>query len=1016
MLKILNINTDKLIPQIDKIVKNPEKTLIINDGFCYTNINTISLNEITDFFKNSIIIDNIMQEQVIRNLIHSKKDNFKIITENDAASISSFISEIMKETIAVENLKGSIRSSNFPFEEKLLEILEIYNDFLNYLKNNHFFNKEKVFTAKINNEFKNYDSIVLLPLNDYNSILLFFIVNLLNNKKEVTLIFDNFSFKEKSLISKQSTIFKNKIIDFVQNKTEFSVKIIPPSIFDDNIPVGFKLLKNAFLSPIENQPKEMKNINFHCALSPRDEIENVLSEIKRLNKKYKYSDIAIVGNSIDTYIPVIKDVFKNIPIFINYNEPFSKSYLYKFILMVLTYCKNNSSLETLKELIRFPWFDISSDDQDVFDLFFLRFGDNFEAALKNGEDFAPNEYEIVREILTHIENTIKPLKTNLSYCSVVKDFLVTINNFFENINITKYLKEMCYDMSTINAYKISLQWQTFCKIFENLNSIFPNKKIKLSDFIDILSNVSLNTNVSYNINDASFITISDINDFEYINKKVLFFIGNNENTDETLIFSSIINSYERKLINVSCNTNFKTDEYYMDLYYYKIQNILTFPRDILFISWAKTSIYGKELYPASYINNISKLFDENTRNDAITEDKEAKLVNLLTNISNERYSGITDPLFSDDFVELCNDEYYAKRIYNAIRFLFKDNNKINAKSPEKIYKDTEYFSATRLENFNKCPFRHFIDYGILPQKLNVFGEEAVDRGDYFHSVFNLFFSYIINNNIDLKTFSEDDITKILLPIFEEVEKNHNDGTLSSSFKNLHEKEQLRKRVTISVVNNVKQLKNSNFVPEKTEFNISKDNSCSFNLTLSSGKEVFITGIIDRYDVCDDNVRIIDYKSSGKSFNLQELEKGIQLQLPLYSSAINKKYNIVGMYYFHIYNPILDVDKKEDNMFKKFQLSGPTLATETALTISDNNLLTEDKSDIIPVSRTKAGKFTSYSQVYSKEELEEILKKSQQIAQETIEKIISGETAADPIRNIAVSPCTYCEYNKICRKK
>lgn len=1017
MLKVLNINTNELIPQIDNLIKNREKALVINDGFSFENVETINIRNFLSNFSNDVIIDDITQEVIIRDIIVSMKNGLKIVTESDAESISLFISETMRENVSKNKFEQEMKNHNFIFEDKLSEILSVYEAFLDYLEKNSLSTPEKAIRGNFNKKLSKYDEIVFLPLNSYDNSLFFLILSLLKLDKDVILVFDNFSSKENSSISSESRTFKDKIVSFVQNKTEYGVDIIPSTAFNKSIiPNDLITLKSSFLEPVQSIEKKIDGIKFYSASSPHEEMENTLFQIKDLCKTYSYSDIAIVVNDLTSYTPVIREVFKGIPIFFNCEEPFSKSYLYKFISLLLTYCNNSRiDINLLNELVRFPWFNITVNEQNIFDLFFLRFGNNFDIAIKNGEVFAPIDFEIVKKNLEKVSVFITPLKASFSVCSTVKDFLITLTDFLSEIKITEYLHNVCSSLSTVEAYKLFLQWKTFTSIFQKLNVFFPDKKVSLSEFISLLSIFAFKTNIAYSSNNNNTIEVSDMDHLSTLDKKILFVVGNNDTNEAPLKFSSIINSFERKIINYSINSNFKTDEYYVDLHNYKIQNLLTFPREKLFISWSKASIAGKELYPAAYIQNLSNLLKESDFDNSININKELKLINLLTKISDEKYAGVTDPIVSDDFVELCHDEYYAKRLNNALNSLYLNKDKINSKTPESIYKDTEYFSATRLENFNKCPFKHFVDYGILPQKLNIFGEDAVDKGDYFHSAFNLFFDEIINNKIELNTLSEERITKMLIPIFEEIEEDHNDGALVASFKNLHEKEQIRKKATVSIINSVKQLNGGSFLPVGTEFNISKDVSCSFKLKLSTGKEVFISGVIDRFDLYNNNLRVIDYKSSAKSFNLQEMEKGIQLQLPLYASAMNKKYNVIGMYYFHVQNPILDIDKKETSILKKYQLSGPTVASEPVLVASDNSLLTEDKSLIIPVSKTKTGKFTNYSQIYTKKEFNEILEKSQQIAQDTINRILSGETIADPVRNTSVSPCTYCDYNKICQK-
>ena len=1020
MLKVLNANVNTVFLQMDKLIKNKKNTVVISDHFICDGIDTITVEEMLCNINRKTVLDKTTQELVIRNIIIEKRNNFKIIDEYDANSISELLSEAVSEEISVKSIKHFIENNNVEFKDKLSEIFEIYQCFLEYLDNNNYTISEQAI-SKFNDEYlQKYDSFIFLPLSNYPYSLSKLIFLLLKNDKNVMLIFDDFSIKNTSTIQGNSSIFKNEIISFVQEKTEYQVEVVSPDILSKtDVLEDFVNVKKHLLVPTTEEKGELKNIKFYNPNSVLNEIEFISSQISMLRSMYNYSDMAIVVNDLDSYIPILRTSLSAHPISISSNKPFSKSYLYNFFMTLFSYCeKPKIDTHILNQLIRFSCFGVTNEEQDIIDLFFLRFGNDFDTAMKNGEKFDFEGFKITNKVVSNLNCTLNSFKDEISYCSTIKDFLITTISFLEKIEFTKHLQNICKDIKNEDSYKIYRQWDVFNSIFLNLNQFFADKKTNLTGFIDIFSRFSSKTDVEYFYSsNKNVIEISDVSTYKEKNKKILFLIGNIDSVKNNIQFDSIINSFERKILNVNLNCNLKTDEYYIDAYNYKIENIIGHQRQTLFISWPKTSISGKEVFPASYINNLMSSFNIVEEKSLNKIDNEMKLTNLLLEISNEKYSGISDELISDDFVELCNDEYYAKRLYKALNFLYKDKSKINANNPEEIYRDTKYFSATRLENFNKCPFKHFVDYGVLPQKLNIFGEDAASRGDYFHSVFNAFYSTVIDKKIDLQLLSDKDISNMLDPIFKEIESSHNDGALSSTFRNLYQKEQMRKKASASVINSVKQLTLGKFKPSNTEFNISKNIECSLKITLSSGKDVFITGIIDRFDIADDRyARIIDYKSSSKNFNMQDLEKGIQLQLPLYSSAINNKYHAVGMYYFHIQNPILDIDKKECDILKKFQLSGPTLANASVINNSDKSFESKGKSDIIPVSITKSGSFTSYSQVYTTDEFSEILNKAQSVAQSTIENILSGDVIASPIRGTSVSPCSYCDYNRICHNR
>ena len=123
----------------------------------------------------------------------------------------------------------------------------------------------------------------------------------------------------------------------------------------------------------------------------------------------------------------------------------------------------------------------------------------------------------------------------------------------------------------------------------------------------------------------------------------------------------------------------------------------------------------------------------------------------------------------------------------------------------------------------------------------------------------------------------------------------------------------------------------------------------------------------------------------------------------------------GIYYSRIVDPIKDVDTDKDNISKKFQLNGITLADMSVLSASDRMLDGPSSSDIIQADITTKGEISKKSKVLDKKEFDELLEKAVLVASETISKILSGETKINPKKLSDYNACEYCEYKSICHK-
>lgn len=133
-----------------------------------------------------------------------------------------------------------------------------------------------------------------------------------------------------------------------------------------------------------------------------------------------------------------------------------------------------------------------------------------------------------------------------------------------------------------------------------------------------------------------------------------------------------------------------------------------------------------------------------------------------------------------------------------------------------------------------------------------------------------------------------------------------------------------------------------------EFNNNKEfKPITYNL--ENRKKVQVTGKIDRIDIGKLNdgkyVRIIDYKSSVKNIDLNEVYEGLQIQLLTYMDAICEEKDVMpaGVLYFNLIDPIIKTDNNlskeeiEEEIRKKFKMQGLVLANVDIVKMMDKRL-------------------------------------------------------------------------------
>ncbi len=169
------------------------------------------------------------------------------------------------------------------------------------------------------------------------------------------------------------------------------------------------------------------------------------------------------------------------------------------------------------------------------------------------------------------------------------------------------------------------------------------------------------------------------------------------------------------------------------------------------------------------------------------------------------------------------------------------------------------------------------------------------------------------------------------------------------------------------------------------------------------------------------LRIIDYKSSSKNIDLNEVYAGLQIQLLTYSDAICKEEDIMpaGIFYFSLLEQMLQADKKiseeeiEELIQKNFRMKGLILADIKVIKMNDNTL-TSGSSKLVPAAITTSGSVNEkWTNGVSKEEFKILQDYIDYIIKQIAKEIFSGKIEIKPYYKNGKTPCEFCNYKTIC---
>lgn len=353
-------------------------------------------------------------------------------------------------------------------------------------------------------------------------------------------------------------------------------------------------------------------------------------------------------------------------------------------------------------------------------------------------------------------------------------------------------------------------------------------------------------------------------------------------------------------------------------------------------------------------------------------------------------------------------------------------------------------SPTRLECFSKCPFQHFVKYGLKPKERMEYSLQGYNIGDIYHETFRtvleeltprlIMYKDRFYNGEDMDKLTYKKLAKRVYTVMENLAKEYNGGIILADDESKYRLKMMKRVCTANLWALIEQAKAGNIKNMMHEVGFGQDRDIPpIRINAGKGNEVFIEGKIDRVDFLKgDAVKIIDYKSGNRSFSMEEALTGWKLQLMLYLLAVleqDKNRIPAGVFYYNISDtPLLKVKNVREygtevvrrvnlQFDKETRLNGVVSNEEYILNQIDYMEEVEEERSpaVLPVARKKSGGFTARKRdlFKSSEEMAEATEEFKKLIEDTCNRLVNGEIGVEPMQSRSNTACDYCEYKGIC---
>lgn len=813
----------------------------------------------------------------------------------------------------------------------------------------------------------------------------------------------------------------NSIVKIAENSNVKDINIhnLNTSKIDNEVFIAVENL----LSGIKREKTNPDNIiHFNKFSNKYDEIEYIASEIRKLvrTKGYRYKDFAVLTGNSENYSAIADAIFSklDVPIYLDKKVPLIETPVAGFILSSLRASRNFSSGEIIK-YIKSGLTDLTTKEiSDIDDYVFLWNikADEWESAwVKNPYGLSEIKTEKLNKRLEYLnqlrQRIVEPLKifnnTNEDYainiCKKIFRFLEK-NNVAEHLN--NCVNRLQSDGEFTEAQYITGSWEAVLNILDDIASCYSEDKLTIREFIEILEFAFKKHKIGgipQGLDEVYFASSDRIerNDF-----KVVFVFS--LNYGEFPNYSGdcgLLNPYERgRLIGNSINISDTYISYAIEENY-SLYKALTSWEEKLYLSYHFSDYDGKICEPSNDLIELSKLFGL-----TISEVSNIEIQSLIQAFSRLTKGDLDE---NDEKVVkdiLSKDEFLSEKLRYINSIDTSSNDYIDPTIAKKLYGENTYTSASKIEQYYKCPYAYFIKFGLNITKPVSIDFKRMQRGLIVHYVLEKFIQEKLEN---FHSLNQKNLKEIIDEYIAEYIKNNVGQIDALDEYSKYILERILELLIELVPLICTELSNSNFKPIEYEYDLNNDEIESISLNGNEGT-VRIHGVVDRFDMLKledkEYIRIVDYKTGVKKIKLSDILYGLNLQMFIYMSAICESDKFRSIPAGLLYQPINYIIRKgvDAEIHDSPKVNG--------ILTNDVDILQQmdPSGKFMPFKLTASGVPDKRSICISDDDFKSIFKYVKNKIVKMNDDLLYGKIAKDPCDSDASHrACDYCDYRDVC---
>lgn len=1034
--------------QKDLVMANPNKVILNVEVLSFNRLAYRIMEEQGD--TNRVVLNDVGKNLLIRKVVGDCTEELKVLGGNlkkigYISEMKSVISEFMQYDIQPQDLDhvSALAEKNPNLCYKLKDVQLVYEKFKSYMEKKYITGEEvlDLLAGSVAQSGLLKDSIIVLDgFTGFTPIQNRLLKELLSvcEKMVATVTMDK---RENPYVYRHPyqlfALSKQMVTDMINIANEIQVEVEEPVLLYERPVYRFRaseeldfLESHLFRYSKESYAHEINDIQIWCAKNVKEEVDFVAQKIRQIirQKNYRYKDIAVLASDVETYSNHIEQIFPKyeLPTFMDHKRSILLNSCVEYIRSLLAMAEQNFTYQSVFRYLRTGLTDLNETQVDILENYVLAMGIRGykkwqEKWVRKTNDMSEEELIEINGIKDRFVSSIADVMEVLKRRhKTVFDITKALHTFFVKEDLQKKVTEYQLNFEKQGALSLAKEYaQVYRIVIELLDQfveLLGDEKLALKEYCELLDAGFEEAKVGIIPPSTDQIVVGDVERSRIKDVKIVFLLGVNDDfIPGSAGKNGLLSEYDREQMKENGTTlapGMKEKTYIQKFYLYLA---LTKPSEQVYLTYCKTSADGKAKRPAYLVYDLLKLFPKLSIENVSLELKEREMtvsngIDSLVRGLRNRHSGL-DLEWQELYKWYKKHPKWAKKIEDIVEAAFyrREQRRLSKETAIELYGDISQSSASRVEKYAECAYAHFLNYGLRLKEREMFQLQALDLGNLFHNSIEKYSNKIAKSGYTWTTIPTETSNEFVMESVDECIVDYGNSILYSSARNEYVISRLKRMLGRTVWALTKQLEKGDFVP------------VGYEIKFAGGK-------IDRVDVCEEEdkrfVKVIDYKTGTKEFNLGELCYGLQMQLVVYMNAAmemqkreHPEKDIVpaGLFYYHIADPIVDTPEEgkplEDAILKELRPDGVVQASQEVVKHLDRDFV--KTSLVIPVEKLKNGGLGSRSKILTEEEFDITLEFAKKYVAKVKQEILDGNTDVKPYQLDKKSGCKYCPYHAVC---